>query len=71
MSVSQGLYSVDHDNSFVIVGWEGNFINFFGTNLMTMTSYDIYFSVLFLPAKQTLSVVIELNSSLLISLIQQ
>ena len=29
---------------------------------MTMTSYDIHFSALFLPAKQTLSVVIELNT---------
>ena len=62
MSVSRGLYSVCHNNSFVIVGWEGNFINFFGINLMTMTSYDIHFSVVFLSAKQTLSVVIELNT---------
>ena len=29
---------------------------------MTMTSYDIYFLMLFLPAKQTLSVVIELST---------
>ena len=29
---------------------------------MTMTSYDISFSMLFLPPKQTLSVVIELNT---------
>ena len=29
---------------------------------MPMTSYDIHFSMLFLPAKQGLSVVIELNT---------
>ena len=29
---------------------------------MTMTSYDIHFSMLFLPAKQAFSVVIELNT---------
>ena len=29
---------------------------------MTMTSYDIHFSMLFLLAKQALSIVIELNS---------
>ena len=29
---------------------------------MTMTSHDIHFSMLFLPAKQALSVVIELNT---------
>ena len=62
MSVSQGRYSVCHNNSFVVVGWEGNFINFFSINLMTMNSYDIHFSVLFLSAKQTLSVVIELDT---------
>ena len=54
MFLSQGLYSVCHNNSFVIVGWEGNFINFFGINLMTNTSDDIHFSVLLIPAKQTL-----------------
>ena len=62
MSVSQDVYSVCHKNSFVIVGWQGNFIYFFGINLMTMTSYDIHFSVLFLTAKQTLSVVMELST---------
>ena len=56
------MYSVGHNNSFVIVRREGNFINFFGINHMTMTSYDIHFSVLFLLAKQTLSKVIELNA---------
>ena len=55
------MYSVGHNNSFVIVRREGNFIKFFGINLLTMTSYDIHFSMLFLPAKQALSIVIELN----------
>ena len=62
MPISQSVYSVGHNNSFVIVRREGNFINFFGINLMTMTSYDIHFSMLFLPAKQALSIVIELNT---------
>ena len=62
MSASLSVYSVGHNNSFVIVKSEGNFINFFGINLMTMTSYDIHFSMLFLPAKQALSVVTELNT---------
>ena len=61
MSVSQSVYSVSHNNSFVIVRREGNFINFFGINLMTMTLYDINFPMLFLPAKQALSVVTEFN----------
>ena len=29
---------------------------------MTMTSYNIHFSILFLPAKQALSIVIEMNA---------
>ena len=29
---------------------------------MTMTSYDIHFSMLFLPAEQALSIVIEFNT---------
>ena len=56
------MYSVSHNNPFVIVRREGNFIKFFGINLMTMTSYDIHFSMLFLAAKQALSIVIELNT---------
>ena len=56
------MYSVGHNNSFVIVRREGYFINFFGINLMSMTSYDIHFSMLLLPAKQALSIVIELNT---------
>ena len=63
MSISQSVYSASHNNSFVIVRREGNFINFFGINLMTMTSYDINFLMLILPAKQALSIVIELNTS--------
>ena len=39
-----------------------NELLFFGMNLMTMTSYNIHFLMLFLPAKQTLWVVIELNT---------
>ena len=62
MSISQSVYSVSHNNSFVIVRREGNFINFFGIILMTMTSYDIHFFMLLLPAKQALSIVIELNT---------
>ena len=33
------------------IDMNSNIINFFGINLMTMTSYDIHFSTLFLPAK--------------------
>ena len=62
MFVSQSVYSVGHNNSFIVVRREDNFINFFCINLMTMTSYDIHFSMLFLPAKQTLSIVIELHT---------
>ena len=61
MTINQSVYSVSHNNSFVIVRRECGFINFLRINLMTMTSYDIHFSMLFLPAKQALSVVIELN----------
>ena len=61
MSVSQSVYSIGHNNSFVIRR-EGNFINFFGISLMIMNSYDIHFSMLFIPAKKALSVVIELNT---------
>ena len=56
------MHSVSHNNSFVIVGREGDFINFFCINLMTMTSYDIHFSMLFHPAEQALSIVINLNT---------
>ena len=56
------MYSVSHNNSFFIVRGEGNFINFFAINLMKMTSYNIHFSMLFLPAEHALSVVIELNT---------
>ena len=56
------MYSVGHANSLVIISRESNFINFFDINLVTLTSYYIHFSMLFLPAKQTLSIVIELNT---------
>ena len=46
------MFVVGNNNSFVIVRREGNFIHLFGINLMTMTSYDIHFSMLLLPAKQ-------------------
>ena len=62
MFVSYSVYSAGHNVSLVIVRWKGNFINFLGINLMTMTSYDIHFSMLFFHAKQTLSVVVELNT---------
>ena len=59
MTVIQSMNSVSHNKSLIIVRREGNFINFFGINLMTMTSYDIHFSMLFPLTKQALSVVIE------------
>ena len=62
MSISQSVYSISHNNSFIIVRREADFINFFGKNLMTMTSYDIHISMLFLPAEQALSIVIELKT---------
>ena len=62
MSISHSVYSVSHNNSFVIVRREGNFINFFGINLMKMTSYEIHLSILILLAKQALSIVIKLNT---------
>ena len=58
MTISQSVYSVSHNNSFVIVRREGDFINFLRINLMTMSSYEIHFSMLLLPAEQAL---IELN----------
>ena len=62
MSISQSVYYVRNNNSFVIVRIEGHFINFFAINLMIMTSYNIHFSMLFLAAKQAPSVVIELDT---------
>ena len=61
MYVSYCVYSVSHINSFVIVRREGNFINICDKTPMTMTSSDIHFSTLFLPAKQALSIVIKFN----------
>ena len=63
------MYSVSHNNRFVIVRREGNFINFFCINLMTMTSYNINFTMLFPPAKQALSIVIEFNTIFLCNIL--
>ena len=48
MSVSQGTYPVFQDDSFIIVGAEGDFVDLFSVEFMTMGSDNVHCSELFI-----------------------